>query len=375
MKYRIPSIFLALGYLSFFVLLVYVLVELRSLLYPIALAILFAYLLYPISSRLENLGLPRILANILSILFSFAVLSGFIYFFYSQLALLLADFPELIKQAHKNLDTLNNFIEDKAGISAQEQNIWLKESLSNLFATGSEFIKTAFQATTGTLAKLGLLPGYIFFMLYYRNKFGNFIFSLVNEHHHHILHNIVLQISLVTKRYMSGMVIVVLILCVLNSVGLYIVGIKYALLLGVISAFINFIPYFGTLIGGAIPLLFSLLVMDSPTYALGVIVLFIIIQFLENNILTPNIVGGNVDINPFFTILSIIIGGMMWGLPGMLISLPIMSIIRIVCSNIPALRPYAYLLGTSGTEHHAVTFKGMRTKMQQWFSRSNKRSV
>jgi predicted PurR-regulated permease PerM len=314
---------------------------------------------------LEKRGIPRILANFISILILIATVVGFLFLLYKQLSLLLGDFPELMAQAHRNLDKLNEVIEKNFGVSSSDQNIWLKERLANIFATGSAFINTAFQATTGTIAKLGLLPVYIFFLLYYRNKFSVFLFRVVHRRHHQTLTNILNQIGQVTKRYMSGMVIVVLVLCVLNSVGLLIVGVKYAVLLGVIAAIINFIPYFGTLIGGAVPLSFALLVMDSPTYALGVIILFIIIQFLENNILTPNIVGGNVNINPFFTILSIVVGGMMWGLPGMIISLPFMSMFRIVCDNIPKLKPIAYLLGTSGTEHHSVTLDGVKQSFRK----------
>lgn len=364
MHRKIPHIFLALGYLAFFSLLIFVLIVLRNLLYPLALATLFAYLLYPLTSLLERARLPRIAANILAILISLAVLAAFLFLLYIQLSLLLGDFPDLMNQAHDNLDRLYTFVETKFGISAREQNTWLKQRLASLFATGSAFIKAAFAATTGTLAKLALLPVYIFFLLYYRNKFNSFLYQITPARHHPTLSHVILEISQVTKRYMSGMVVVVLILCVINSFGLWVVGVKYAVLLGVIAALINFIPYFGTLIGGAVPLTFSLLVMDSPTYALGVIILFAIVQFIENNILTPNIVGGNVDINPFFTILSIVVGGMMWGLPGMIISLPFMSIVRIVCANIPRLQPLAFLLGTSGTEHHAITLEGIKVKLQ-----------
>ncbi|WP_262486196.1 AI-2E family transporter, partial [Cesiribacter andamanensis] len=281
-----------------FILLVYSLIAARNLLYPLALAVLFSYLLYPVTSWLEKIGVPRILANLMGILLAMIVLSTFLFLLYKQLSLLLDDVPALARQAEENLDSLHRYVEAKLGISAQKQNAWVKERVGDLFTSGSEFIQAAFAATAGTLVKMGLLPVYIFFMLYYRNKFFHFLLMMVPNRYHGELVNSLFQASQVTKRYMSGIVVVVAILCVLNSVGLLIVGVRYAVLLGIIAALINFIPYFGTLIGGAVPLTFSLLMMDSPRYALGVIVLFIIIQFLENNILTPNIVGGNVNINP-----------------------------------------------------------------------------
>ncbi|MEA3505560.1 MAG: AI-2E family transporter, partial [Bacteroidota bacterium] len=112
----------------------------------------------------------------------------------------------------------------------------------------------------------------------------------------------------------------------------------------IISAFFNFIPYFGTWIGASIPLTFALLTGDTINTAIGVLILFIIIQFLENNILTPNITGGYVDINPFITILSIIIGGMIWGITGMFVILPIIGTIKIICEHYPSYNPIAYLI-------------------------------
>lgn len=352
---RYPLIFRLTVYLLFFILVIYGLIAARDFLYPLAISLLLSYLLFPVVVFLENKGVPRILANLLGILLGFAIIGTSLYLLYKQISLLVADLPALREQALDNLDSLEQYIYTKSGVTTDEQNRWLKEQVNNIFASGSMVFEAAFAATTGTIAKIGLLPVYVFFMLYNRNKFVHFLLMVVPRPRHEELLRTLQDVSHVTKRYMSGVIAVVAILCVLNSVGLLLVGIKYAILLGILSAFMNFIPYFGTLIGGAIPLTFSLLVMDSPSYAFWVVILFIIIQFLENNILTPNIVGGNVDINPFFTILSIVLGAMIWGIPGMIISVPFMSMFRIFCNNVPRLRPYAYLLGTRGTERHSIS--------------------
>ena len=144
---------------------------------------------------------------------------------------------------------------------------------------------------------------------------------------------------------MGGVVLVVLILTVLNSAGFLIIGLEYALLLGVVSALFNFIPYFGTLIGGAVPLLFSVLSNGFTGQALAILLFFLGVQFLENNILTPKITGGQVQLNPLFTILAIIAGGMIWGLPGLLVAVPFLGMFRVVCKHVPGMEPYAYLLG------------------------------
>jgi predicted PurR-regulated permease PerM len=352
--------------LLFLILLLYGLIAARNFLYPIFISLLFAYLLYPVVSFLEKKAkFPRILANLVSIIAAGVFIFFLIYFMVQQLDVFVKDFPVLTRRALENVDQIEQFIEEKVGVASSDQHTWIKTRISELFQFGSDFFGSAFTATTSTLTKVFLMPVFVFFLLYYRNKFRRFILMVIPQDKHKKTKEIINEVSKVTERYMGGIVLVVLILFVLNSVGLMIVGLNYAILLGIISALFNFIPYFGTLIGGIVPLLYAMLLSDDPSKALGVIILFIIIQFIENNILTPNITGGNVRLNPFVTILSIIIGGMIWGIPGMFLSIPFMAILKIVCEQIEELHPYSFLLGTSGTEEHSLTWE----KFKKFFNK------
>lgn len=360
MREKHPPFFRLTFLLLFFILLIYSLIQTRDLLYPISLAILIAYLLYPIAKFLEIRGIPRIFANLICIISSIIVLWAGFYFLSKQFGVFIDDLPTLKEQAFSNIETVNEGIKEKTGFNPNLNKAFLKERLAELFETGNTFLKTIFSETAGTIAKFALLPVYVFFLLYYRNKFLAFVLKLISNEKHKKTLKIIYDVSLVTKRYMGGIFIVVLILCFLNSFGLLIIGVEYAILLGVISAILNFIPYFGTLIGGAVPLLFVLIMGKNPADAVGVIILFLIIQFLENNILTPSITGGNVKLNPFITILSIIIGGMIWGIPGMFIAVPFLGMFKIVCEHVNRLKPYSFLLGTEGTEQHAFSFEKVR---------------
>ncbi|MFN6946243.1 MAG: AI-2E family transporter [Cytophagaceae bacterium] len=347
-------------YLLFLILLVFTLTQTRNFLYPVFLAVLFSYLLFPLARTFERWKLPRIMANILSILIAFSILFSAFYLLYKQLIVFAEDIPGFRNKAITNINRIEGSIFNTLGIEDNVRPGLLKSYLLELLETSGYFLEKLFTATTGTIAKLVLLPVYVFFMLYYRNKFYIFLLKVTPTDKHIKLEKIVNEVSQVTKRYMGGIVMVVSILCVLNSIGLAIVGIQYPILFGILSALMNFIPYFGTLIGGAIPFLFALLTEDSPGYAFGVLILFIIIQFVENNILTPNIVGGKLNINPFFIILSIIIGGIVWGLPGMIVSVPFLGMFKIVCDNVDSMKSYSFLISTQGTEKHAVTFKKIR---------------
>lgn len=339
----------------FFLLLYTFLIEFKNFLYPIFLGILFAYLLYPVAKFFEGKSIPRIPGILLSVFLGIFIVYGTIFFIYTQLKFLLKDIPALEAQAVKNIDTFFYQLEIQFGILSDTQQYDLKNTLSDFFQTSTDNLNVILTATVQTAFTVFIMPVYIFFLLYYRNKYRDFILMVLPEKGHQKTDEIIKEISIVIKKYMGGVFIVVLILCFVNSIGLYIVGVKYWLLLGLIAAMCNFIPYFGTIIGFSFPLIMALLTGDGPGTAVGVVILFIIVQFTENNILTPNITGGQVQINPFFIILSVLIGGIIWGIPGMFIVVPLMASIRIVCEKVEILKPWAFLISDTGTEKYALT--------------------
>ena len=341
--------------LLFGILLVYVLIAAREFLYPVFMAILFAYLLYPVEKKMEEWGLPRLLANFITVILAMAFFVGVIVLLYNQLSVFISDFPTLQEQALSNLDRLQQVLDKKFGDKNPENEHWLRQQVVDGLELSGSFLRDLLSATTNTIVKFGLMPVYIFLALYYRNKFESFIFRLSPSHNHSKAKQIIEEVSNVTKQYMAGVVIVILILCVINSAGLLLIGVQYAILLGILSAFMNFIPYFGTLIGGAIPVVYTFVVQGDINKTLAVVGFFLVVQFTENNILTPNITGSRVNINPLFTILSIIVGGMIWGLPGMFVAVPYLGMFKIYCDHTQELRAWSFILGTEGTEEHALT--------------------
>ena len=313
------------------------LVMAREFLYPIAIAVLFSGLLYPLVRLLEQYRFPRVAAILTAILAGVLVIGGLVYLLGSQLSVFVDNFESIKSKAGENIHGIQQFMKRNIGIETDSENgTWPLNNINSMMGD-------IFSATTGTLVKIGLQPVYVFFFLYYREKFNRFIYKIVPDRKHETLGNIIRDFSLIAKNYVGGLFVVVLILCVLNSLGLWIIGLKYALLFGILSAIMNFIPYFGTLIGASIPLTYAFLV-DSPSRGLYVAVFFLVIQFTENNILTPRITGGYVNINPIITILGIIVGGMVWGIPGMFLSVPALAVLKTICANIESLNPIAYLL-------------------------------
>ena len=352
------------------VLFIYGLIAVRDFLYPIAFGFLLSYLLFPVVNWLEKRRVPRILANFIAIIAGLGVLFSLVLFAYSNITPVMGDFPRLAQAGLRHLaDSLSEFSEH-FGFNRQETRDFLREQANNVLASGGEYLQDIFNATTSTMVNIGLLPVYVFLFLYYRTKFAYFLMMLVGRKHRPTLAIILRQVSRVFVRYIAGVLAVVFVLSILNSMGLWIIGLRYPIALGIIAAIFNFIPYFGTLLGGAVPLLFALLIENDPSMALRVVFLFVIIQFIENNILTPNIVGGNVRVNPFFIITGLVAASIVWGIPGMLLIVPFLAIVRIVLSHIDSMKPYAFLLGDAGTSRHAITVD----KVKSFFGRKKRRS-
>lgn len=360
---RFPLIIRLTFILLFLILSFYILVEFKFYLTPLTLGVLFTYLLFPVANFFEKRNFPRILANIVTIVLGLALIYGVGFLVYKQLSVFLDDLPSLKRHASSNIGAMFNSIEMSLDIETGELKTEAISLVQGFFESPGETWKQAFGATFNTLFSFFIMPVYVFFLLYYRDKFKNFVLMLVPASRHAVAERIIGDVNTVTIRYMTGVFIVVSILVVVNSVGFLIIGLDYAILLGVIAAVMNFIPYYGTIIGYSFPFLFALLMMDSPSYAFWVVIQFIIIQFSENNILTPNIVGSHVNINPFMIILAITLGGVVWGVPGMFIAVPMVTVLRVLGENIDELSPLGYLLGQSGTEEHSINSR----KIQRYF--------
>lgn len=342
------------------ILFLFAIITVRDFLYPIAFAFLLAYLIYPVANWLEKNGFPRILANLITLIGVLVVLASLILIAYQRVTPFTGDLPKLVEEGVANLSQMLGTVSEYFGFNPETTESYIRSQTANVIESGSQYIQTLFSATTSTIVSIGLMPVYIFMFLYYRTKFMYFILKIFGRENRLVVVGILREISTVMVRYMAGVITVVFVLCIINSLGIYIIGLKYAIPLGVTAAIFNFIPYFGTLLGGLVPFTFALLVEGDIVLTFRVLILFIIIQFLENNILTPNIVGGNVKINPFFIITGLVAASMVWGIPGMLLITPFLAILRIVFSHIDYMRPYAFLLGEEGTSQHTLNLSNIK---------------
>jgi predicted PurR-regulated permease PerM len=236
------------------------------------------------------------------------------------------------------------WVESITRISQEKQITWLKGKLADSAGSSPQLIMGIFSTTGTFIAMFALIPLYIFFLTYFREKYKKFIVLVAEEKNEMIL-DILKKISLVSRKYLKGVFLDVLILSVLGSVGYMLLGIKHAILFGVLAALLNIIPYIGVLLGSLLPIMMALITKDDVSYAFGALGVAVAVQFIDNNFISPYVIGSSVSINPLTAIIVLLMGAIIWGIAGMILSIPIAGMMKVAFDNIDSLKPYGYLIG------------------------------
>jgi predicted PurR-regulated permease PerM len=330
--------------LSSLVLSVYVLIVGQSILSPLVSAFIVALLLHPLSRLIEKLKVNRGISSLLSILVVLLAVFGLSYFFSSQVGSITRDLNSIGARFNELIDRGHSWMESTFGVEQQEQTRYLKDSLNRFLENSTAAFTRTLSATADFFTGFFLFLIALFFLLYYRRFFVEFIYKWYKPEAYPTVGSTIHKVEMVVRSYIVGLFTVILIVAILNSLGLMILGIEHAIFFGALAAVLTIIPYIGILIGSLLPILFALVTKDSLWYPVGVALLFWGVQFLEGNFITPNIVGGKVSINPFAAIIALFLGGMIWGALGMILSIPLLAIIKVLCDTVESLQPIGFLL-------------------------------
>ena len=361
--FYIKATVILVGLVLFF----YIFDVLSSVLIPFAFAGLFAILLNPIFNRLDR-KLPRVLAIIATLLIATLVIAGLFYFLSTRIAMFSNDLP-LIKQKLVSLvGQLQKWAESRLGPSASKNIESLKKGFSN---SDPNRITSTIGTVAGFVSALILMPIYVFLLLYYKPLILDFLFQVFSEKHSLRVAEILSQIKSAIQSFMVGLMTETAIVCTLNSVALLIIGVPNAIVIGVIGGLLNILPYIGGIIAIALPILMSLITSDNYTTIFVIIGAYLVIQFIDNNFLVPRIVSSKVKINALISILVVLLGGLLWCVAGMFLSIPFIAVLKIIFDRVDGLQPWGKLLGDEvPTEHIGVVWQ---KRWDRIFKRMEKR--
>lgn len=317
----------------------------QDIIIPLAFAILLAVLLLPFNTYLEKKRVPRVLAIIISLTLSVVFIAGVVYFLSSQIARFMNDVPAIKEHLSGHAKTLQSWITHQFNITRVEQTTILDNATEKIKNSGTGFLGDTFLSFTQGLMVVILLPVYSFLILYYRSMIKQFLIAVFKNENAEKVKDVLHQSKFIVQGYMMGLIIEMGIVAAINAAGFAIVGIKYAVFLGVLAAILNMIPYIGMLIASVFCMLITLTTSTHISDVVWVAVILIVVQFIDNNIIMPKVVSAKVKINALITILGVLIGGALAGVSGMFLSIPGIAILKVIFDRVEDLQPWGILLG------------------------------
>lgn len=316
-----------------------------NVLMPILFSAMISIILLPFAKFWEKLHLSKGLAALITVLIVAVFIVGILIVIVIQSQEIVQELPSLMKN-NQDFLSVNNIPFNSESIKTyiNEHSDSFTNNIEELKGAIIAVVEGSFIGLKNTLLFLISCPIYIFFMLLYRDNVYRFI-----EEYHRKKHDegegreIIEQVKGSLFQYLKGLILVVIIIGVLTSVGLYFLGIQHALFFGIVAAILAPIPYIGVIVSALIPTILALLTKDSAWYALGVIGVFGVIQFLEGNFITPRIMGNSININPLLILLSIVLFGSITGLLGIILTVPLLAVMKVIIDHYPNLKPWTYL--------------------------------
>lgn len=327
---------------------IYILYVLGGILIPVTFAVLVSILLNPLYTKLETI-LPKIPAILLTLLAAILVIAGLFYFLSTQVNVFLDSLPLIKQKLSVLLVELQNWTKAKFGFNIEKQVSALNESLAN---GGGNMLQSTVGPVLTFISVVLLIPTYVFLLLYYKPLILEFLFLVFSEKHSLRVAEILSQTKSAVQSFMQGLMLETVIVCALNSVALLLIGVPSAIVIGVIGGILNLIPYIGGLIAIALPVLMVTITRDGLTGQLAVVAAYLVIQFFDNNILMPRVVSSKVQVNALISIIGVLLGGALWGLSGMFLSIPLIGVLKIVFDRVDGLKPWGSLLGTEVPSEH-----------------------
>jgi predicted PurR-regulated permease PerM len=317
----------------------------KSIIVPIVFATIIAIVLHPVVDFFTRLKINRVVAIGITMFLTFLIIASFGALLVSQASRFSDSWPALVE---KFTSIINQTISDGADYfnkDPQKIHDWVIKTQEEILNKSTAAIGQTLVIVGSGLIILFLLPVYIFLILFYEPILLEFIHRLFGVDNQNKVTEIVNQVKTVIQRYLVGIFLEAVIIAVLDTAALLILGIEYALILGILGALLNMIPYIGGLVAVAMPMMVAIVTKSSPIFAIYVLIAYYIIQLIDNNYIVPVIVASKVKINALFSILVVIAGNSLWGIPGMFLSIPLLAIVKLICDHIEPLKPWGFLLG------------------------------
>ncbi len=318
----------------------------QQILVPLIFSTLAAILLSPLVNILVRKGLNRALSIALVLVVVFGLVVFLSILLSNQIIRFGNALPDLVDKFNILINQVITWVSHRFNLSITDVNLWIDTKGTEMMAGASSDVGKTIVSTGTTLVFIVLIPVYIFLLLFYQPLLIEFVHRLFSADKQKDVNDVISKTKKIIQSYLIGLMTEAFIVAILYSIALLALGIQYAVLLAIIGALLNLIPYLGAIIAASLPMIVAL-ATQSPIYALLVLAAYIFIQIIDNNIIIPRVVASKVRINALVSIIVVIAGGALWGIAGMFLSIPLTAILKVIFDHIDGLKPWGYVLGNS----------------------------
>lgn len=317
----------------------------QQIILPLIYATMIALLLDPFVDYLARHKINRIVAITIAVTLLLFTVIIVIYFLSVRLAYFSESYPAFKIKLDETYNQIILWTSKYFNIRIYKINAWINETQNDAIKNMGSAISQTISTLNNTLIVLVLIPVYVSMILYYKKLLLEFVQQLFNSTQYLAVYEILVNSKKIIQTYLIGLLLEAAIVATMNSVGLLLLGIEYAVILGIIGAILNIIPYIGGVVGTLLPMAIAYITKDSSSSALFVLLLYLFIQFIDNNLIIPSLVASKVKINAMISVVVVLIGGAIWGIPGMFLSIPLTAILKVILDRTSSLKPWGFLLG------------------------------
>ncbi len=318
----------------------------KSIIIPLVFATIIAIVLHPVVNFFVRIKFNRIIAIIITLSLTIVVIGAIGSLLFSQLGRFSDSVPLLFDRFNATVNEIITYASSYYEIDPVRIHEWISKTQAEILSSTTAAIGQTLTILGNILIALFLVPVYVFLILFYEPLLLDFIQKLFGSNNASQVKEVVSQTKTVVQQYLVGLVIEAAIIMTLESATLFILGVEYAILLGILGALLNMIPFIGGLVAVALPMIVAMVTKESGwSTAVYILIIYYIIQLIDNNLIVPKIVASKVKINALFSIIVVIAGNTLWGIPGMFLSIPMLAVVKLVFDHIEPLKPWGFLLG------------------------------
>lgn len=322
----------------------------KPFLVPLAFGIILSTLFYPVCKWLEEKGIFRGFASFICVLLFVSIIGVIVLLLVWQFSGLASEITGIEENVTKLVKKIQSSIESYFGISKEKQQQVIQKQQQSGGSKIPTVITGFLKSLSSFLVDAVLTLVYLFLFLFFRAHLKKFILKLVPQAKHATAIEVIFKSSKVSQKYLTGLGMMIVILWIMYGIGFSIIGVKNAVFFAILCGLLEIVPFVGNLTGTLLTILGSASQGGGGNLIPGILVTYAIVQFVQTYVLEPLVVGSEENINPLFTIIILVVGELVWGIPGMVLALPLLGIVKVVCDHVPSLQPYGFLIGKEKKE-------------------------